>query len=201
MRVGDLTWGSLWSTSFGSSGVWSTSGAFHPGGVCHRDILWGRDPWCSSRLIISRVYSGHWASSQVFPGKDGLIRTVEVKTSSGKLVRSVQRVHDLEIMNNGFGDTLTTCASPVNRSDNVSSDTAEMTENRVEIEPEREVYRTQFGHPVKPVVRFDIIIILVNDMIILSTSSYIWCCHLTWVHGYYRYGLTYNSLDWWPCLW
>ena len=33
--------------------------------------------------------------TQVFPGKDGLIRTVEVKTSSGKLVRSVQRVHDL----------------------------------------------------------------------------------------------------------
>ena len=62
--------------------------------------------------------------TQVFPGKDGLIRTVEIKTSSGKLVRSVQRVHDLEIMNNGFGDTLSTCASPVNRSDNVSSDTA-----------------------------------------------------------------------------
>ena len=94
--------------------------------------------------------------TRVFPGKDGLIRTVEVKTSSGKLVRSVQRVHDLEIMNNGFNDTLTTCASPVNWSDNVSSDTAEMTENRVEIVPERKVYRTRFGHAVKPVVKFDI---------------------------------------------
>ena len=94
--------------------------------------------------------------TQVFPGKDGLIRTVEVKTSSGKLVRSVQRVHDLEIMNNGFGDTLSSCASPMNRSDNVSSDTAEMTENRVEIEPEREVYRTRFGRAVKRVIRFDI---------------------------------------------
>ena len=29
-------------------------------------------------------------------------------------------------------------------------------ENRVEIEPEREVYRTRFGRAVKPVVRFDI---------------------------------------------
>ena len=47
-------------------------------------------------------------------------------------------------MNNGFGDTLSSCASPVNRSDNVSSDTAEMTENLVEIEPEREVYRMRF---------------------------------------------------------
>ena len=44
----------------------------------------------------------------------------------------------------------------MNRSDNVSSDTAEMTENRVEIEPEQEVYRTRFGRAVKPVVRFDI---------------------------------------------
>ena len=94
--------------------------------------------------------------TQVFPGKDGLIRTVEVKTSSGKLVRSVQRVHDLEIMNNGFGDTLSTCASPVNRSDNVSSDTAEMTENCVEIKPEREVYTTRFGRAVKRVIKFDI---------------------------------------------
>ena len=55
-------------------------------------------------------------------------------------------------MNNGFGDTLSTCASPVNRSDNVSSDNAEMTENRVEIEPEREVYRKRFGRAVKPVI-------------------------------------------------
>ena len=111
--------------------------------------------------------------TQVFPDKDGLIRTVEVKTSSGKLVRSVQRVHDLEIMNNGFGDTLSTCPSPVNRSDNVSSDTAEMTENRVKIEPKREVYRTRFGRAVKPVVKLDIKIILVNDVIILSTALYI----------------------------
>ena len=95
--------------------------------------------------------------THVFPGKDGLIRTVEVKTSSGKLVRSVQRVRDLEIMNNGFGDTLTTtCATPVYRSDNLSSDSAEMAEYRVEIEPEREVYRMQFGRAIKPVVKFDI---------------------------------------------
>ena len=60
-------------------------------------------------------------------------------------------------MNNGFGDTLTTtCATPVYRSDNVSSDTADMTENRVEIEPKRKVYRTWFGRAVKQVVEFDI---------------------------------------------
>ena len=84
------------------------------------------------------------------------IRRTQLALVGSKLVRSVQRVHDLEIMNNGFGDTLSTCASPVNRSDNVSSDTAEMTQNRVEIEPEREVYRTRFGRAVKPVVKLDI---------------------------------------------
>ena len=66
MRIGDLTWDSLWSTSFGSSGVRSTSRDIHPGGVCLKDIFWGRDPWCSPRLIIGHVYSGHWVSSHRF---------------------------------------------------------------------------------------------------------------------------------------
>ena len=43
-------------------------------------------------------------------------------------MRSVQRVQVLEIKNNGFGDTLTTtCAAPVYRSNDLSSDTVEMT--------------------------------------------------------------------------
>ena len=66
MRIEDLTWDSLWSTSFGSSGVRSTSRDFHPGGVCLKDIFWGRVPWCSPRLIIGHVYSGHCASSHRF---------------------------------------------------------------------------------------------------------------------------------------
>ena len=46
----------------------------------------------------------------------------------------------------------------MNRSDNVSSDTAEMTENRVEIEPKREVYRTQFGRAGSIVLEWKILL-------------------------------------------
>ena len=33
----------------------------------------------------------------VYPGKDGLVRTVRVKTSKGVFVRPIQRIHDLEV--------------------------------------------------------------------------------------------------------
>ena len=33
----------------------------------------------------------------VFPGRDGIIRSVEVKTAKGVFIRSIQRLHDLEI--------------------------------------------------------------------------------------------------------
>ena len=36
--------------------------------------------------------------TQLFPGRDGVVRTVEVKTASGKLVRAIPRIHDLEIL-------------------------------------------------------------------------------------------------------
>ena len=34
---------------------------------------------------------------QVFPGRDGVVRAVEIKTSKGLLTRSIQRLHVLEI--------------------------------------------------------------------------------------------------------
>lgn len=36
---------------------------------------------------------------EVFPGKDGLIRSVKVKTAKGTLLRPIQRLHDLELYN------------------------------------------------------------------------------------------------------
>ena len=54
------------------------------------------------------------------------------------------------------GSLTTTCAAPVYQSNNLSTDTVEMTENRAENEPEREVYRTQFGLANKPVVKLGI---------------------------------------------
>jgi hypothetical protein len=35
---------------------------------------------------------------EVFPGKDGRVRTVKVKTSKGTYVRSIQRLHKLEML-------------------------------------------------------------------------------------------------------
>ena len=37
----------------------------------------------------------------VFPGKDGLIRSVNVKTSKGVITRPIQRLHHLEISSCG----------------------------------------------------------------------------------------------------
>ena len=38
--------------------------------------------------------------TQVFPGRDGIVRSVQVKTAKGTLTRPIQRLHDLEIANN-----------------------------------------------------------------------------------------------------
>ena len=42
--------------------------------------------------------------AQLFPGPDGVVRTVEVKTSSGKLVHSIPRNRDLEILSGSVDD-------------------------------------------------------------------------------------------------
>ena len=95
--------------------------------------------------------------TQAFPGRDGLVRSVEVKIGSGKLTRSVQRIHDLEIMTSGLDDASTTVgASTVNSSDNSPDSTAEIPEKRDEIKPENTVYKTRSGRVVKPIVRLDI---------------------------------------------
>ena len=41
-----------------------------------------------------------------FPGKDGVVRTVKLKTASGKLIRSIQRIHDLEIISCRSSDVI-----------------------------------------------------------------------------------------------
>ena len=42
--------------------------------------------------------------TQLFPGPDGVFRTIEVKTASGKLVRSIPCIHDLEILSGSVDD-------------------------------------------------------------------------------------------------
>ena len=48
------------------------------------------------------VSRGKWPMERVeklFPGKDGLVRTVELKTQKGNLCRPIQRLHRLEESN------------------------------------------------------------------------------------------------------
>ena len=42
---------------------------------------------------------------RVYPGRDGLVRTVEVKTTKGLLTRPIQRIHDLEMTDSTFEST------------------------------------------------------------------------------------------------
>ena len=44
--------------------------------------------------------------TKLFPGKDGVDRTVELKTASGELIRSIQRIHDLEIVSGRSSDVI-----------------------------------------------------------------------------------------------
>ena len=46
--------------------------------------------------IVHRVYSG----------RDGLVRTVQVKTTKGLLTRPIQRIHDLEMTDSTIVSTL-----------------------------------------------------------------------------------------------
>jgi hypothetical protein len=41
--------------------------------------------------------------TRTFPGIDGMVRTLEIRTARGLLTRSIQRVHDLELSSQGQG--------------------------------------------------------------------------------------------------
>ena len=93
--------------------------------------------------------------TQVFPGRDGVVQTVEVKTVSGKFIRSVPRIHDLELMTGGSNDpvraeTISAPSTPLKTVDDnqnyYATPSAGATKPHV----------TSRGRVVKPVVRLDI---------------------------------------------
>ena len=51
--------------------------------------------------VLKRLQWPLGVITKVFPGRDGLIRTVEIKTRKGTIVRPIQRVHVLEAANKG----------------------------------------------------------------------------------------------------
>ena len=79
--------------------------------------------------------------TQLFPGRDGVVRTVEVKTASGKLVRSIPRIHDLEILSGSVDDV------PGPMPSVYSPETAPRPKGQ---------YVTSRGRVVKPVQRLDL---------------------------------------------
>ena len=70
--------------------------------VCEQPALKIGDVLLISEDNVSR---GKWAMGRVerlVPGKDGLVRTVTLKTQKGRLRRPVQRLHRLEVSTNQF---------------------------------------------------------------------------------------------------
>lgn len=100
----------------------------------------------------------HWPLGiveQVFPSAaDGVIRTVEVRTKSGKYVRSLPRVHALEMVDDGrVGNTLSDAHKIVKT---VKSVTAVPTGASEPIRgdgeaPRAEPYKTRYGRTVRPI--------------------------------------------------
>lgn len=84
--------------------------------------------------------------TKVFPGKDGLVRCLEVKTTRNILKRPIQKVHKLEL-NDSHDDTTLTLQQPeINSSQNsdpVSVDTVGSTD----------IIKTRYGRQVKKPVR------------------------------------------------
>ena len=81
---------------------------------------------------------------EVFPGKDGLIRSVKVKTAKGIFHRPIQRLHDLEINNYHY------------RIKNVPDDhcsVKNVSDDHVEVGPGS---YTRRGHKVKPPERMNL---------------------------------------------
>ena len=86
-------------------------------------------------------------------GRDGVIRTVEVRTCNGALVRSVPRLHDLEIMSSGFSDQRDLKPSPQDLDEISEHDNRESGSNVDNVPP---VYITRYGRRVKLAKKFDV---------------------------------------------
>ena len=81
--------------------------------------------------------------TKVYPGRDGIIRAVEVKTAKGTYVRSIQLLHDLEITASSECDEET----PLTVSDTDGSNVVQSSESQ---------YVTRYGRSVKPVKKLNL---------------------------------------------
>ena len=98
---------------------------------------------------------------RVFPGIDGKIRAVEIKTAKGNLTRSIQRVYDLEVVSRSSSET--SDDQPIldsnanNNADTVSEHNKNMINNASAVDGNKsEVKVTQFGQRDKTPARLDL---------------------------------------------
>ena len=82
----------------------------------------------------------------VYPGRDGIIRAVEVRTAKGTYVRSIQLLHDLEITDSTECDKET----PLTVTDTDTDDS-----NHV-FQSSESQYVTRYGRSVKPVKKLNL---------------------------------------------
>ena len=83
--------------------------------------------------------------TQLFPGRDGKIRSVQIKTSKGKtLTRSVQLLHELEISDNPPDNLV---SQPADKPSTVEVDSSQN---------DPPVITTRRGRPIKPKSRLDL---------------------------------------------
>ena len=97
----------------------------------------------------------------VYPGRDGLIRSVDVKTRRGVINRSIQRLHDLE-MNSHLNSVLENLSEQVsdqvidNPDVNIDIATDELSEqNSNQIVVDDNVYSRR-GRPIKKPLKLDL---------------------------------------------
>ena len=100
--------------------------------VLVREGCYSRMPWPIG--VITRVY----------PGRDGIIRAVEVRKAKGTYVRSIQLLHDLEITDSTECDKET----PLTVTDTDDS-------NHV-FQSSESQYVTRYGRSVKPVKKLNL---------------------------------------------
>lgn len=94
----------------------------------------------------------------LFPGKDGIVRSVNVKTAKGIICRSVQRLHDLEISNPLPENLVETLSNP-EFDKNSNCEPVNVIENIAEISPPDDtpyVPYSRRGRLVKPPVKLDL---------------------------------------------
>ena len=95
--------------------------------------------------------------TKLFPGKDGKVRSVEVKTSKGIIVRSVQLLHDLEISQNNAHEEGTSLSEGNHDIDdsNSASVSGEITCNTLDQPVNDEAKKSKYGRLIKSKKIFD----------------------------------------------